>query len=112
MTAYYCEVNDIALAALIVTIVNVAMHFYNFLKVVIRRYADATKTKLLSTKFINDFFELAVIGRNNALAAILDNVAPYNVTVIPNHPIIRRLWPTIAGRSISNSVKVKKYRRH
>lgn len=88
------------------TVVNVVFHLYNFCKVVFRRYVDYTKTKLLSTKFINDFFELAIVGRNNALAAVLDNVAPYNVTVIPNHYLIRKFWPSIAGRSISNSVKV------
>jgi hypothetical protein len=61
----------------------------------------------LSTNDINDFFDLAVIGRNTALATILDNVAPFNVTALPNFVILRRLWPNLAGMSISNSVKVK-----
>jgi hypothetical protein len=109
MIAYYCQIEDVAVAALVVTLVNVALHFYNFFKVVVRRYVDSSKSKHISTKFINDFFELSVVGRNNALASVLDTVAPFNVTVIPNHFIVRKLWPSIAGKSISNSVKVWRF---
>lgn len=41
-----------------------------------------------------------------ALSTILDSVAPYNITIIPSNFITRALVPLIAGKSISNSVKV------
>lgn len=49
--------------------------------------------KLLSTKFINDFFSVSLIGRNLAISQLLDRVAPYNVTVIPNNMFTRFLIP-------------------
>ena len=41
-----------------------------------------------------------------AVAAVLDNVAPFNITTIPNNAIFRYFFPSLAGRSISNGVRV------
>ena len=42
----------------------------------------------------------------NAVALILDKVAPFNVDLIPNNYITKHLFPEKIGRSISNSVYV------
>ena len=41
-----------------------------------------------------------------AVAAVLDNVASFNITTIPNNAILRYFLPDLAGRSISNGVRV------
>jgi hypothetical protein len=58
-----------------------------------RLLESSSKAKLLSTKFINDFFTISIIGRNIALATILDNVAPFNVTVLQNNIFMRKMFP-------------------
>ena len=54
---------------------------------------DSSKAKLLSTKYINDFYEISTIGRNIALSTVLDSVAPFNVTIIGNNSITNKLLP-------------------
>jgi uncharacterized protein YpbB len=72
-----------------------------------RLLESSSKAKLLSTKFINDFFTISIIGRNIALATILDDVAPFNVTALQNNIFMRKMFPKFAGRSMSNSVRVR-----
>jgi hypothetical protein len=67
---------------------------------------NGTIIKKLSTTNINDFYSISSIGRNMAVAAVLDNVAPFNITTIPNNAIFRYFFPSLAGRSISNGVRV------
>lgn len=41
-----------------------------------------------------------------ALSSMLDDVAPYNIYIIPNSKFTRKFFPKYAGRSMSNSVMV------
>ena len=56
-------------------------------------FHDKSKAKLLSTNFINEFYEISTIGRNIALSTVLDSVAPFNVTIIQDNFITRRFLP-------------------
>jgi hypothetical protein len=97
----------IAIVALVISSYMIAFKLYDLMKFILTQCFQSKSTaKLLSTKFINDFFVISIIGRNMALSSLLDDVAPYNVTVIPNNSITRILMPNIAGRAISSSVKV------
>jgi hypothetical protein len=107
LSSYYCNMGPIALIALVISSYNVSFKMYDLSRFILMQCFQSRSTaKLLSTKFINDFFNISIIGRNMALTSLLDDVAPYNVTVIRNNPITRIFLPNIAGRSISNSVKV------
>jgi len=64
------------------------------------------KNQRISTKNINEFYKICQVGRMNAVALILDKVAPFNVELIPNNYITKLLFPEKIGRSISNSVYV------
>ena len=64
------------------------------------------KNQRISTKNINEFYKICHVGRMNAVALILDKVAPFNVELIPNNYITKLLFPEKIGRSISNSVYV------
>ena len=81
--------------------------FISFLIGVYYRIREhATSNKLISTKFVNDFYSLTFIGKFAAVSEIFDVVAPFNVTVIPNNRLFRYLMPKFAGRSINNNMKV------
>jgi hypothetical protein len=68
LTAYYCDLTIVALLALIVSGYNVVFQLYDLLKfIVVQCMQDSSQAKLLSTKYINDFFSISHIGRNIAL---------------------------------------------
>ncbi|CAD8051822.1 unnamed protein product [Paramecium sonneborni] len=106
INCFNCKQDNLYYAALIITIINLAIYLIYFIEVLIRRIQRIKlQTKYLSTQTINDFFDLCTVGRNAALAQILDNVAPYNVSVFPNRWIIRKLIPNAAGKSLNKSIK-------
>lgn len=89
--------------SLAITAFNNAYYFLQYLNLLYNRMTETTKTaKILQTKFINDFFAISMAGRNVALTTLLDQVAPFNVSVIPNNFITRYLIPDQAGKSINN----------
>ena len=97
----------VALLAVIVSAISIFFSLYGLIKfIIVQCFTSNEKAKLLSTKYINDFFSVGIVGRNVAITNLLDRVAPFNVTVIPNNWILRKIFPQLAGKSIGNSVKV------
>ncbi|CAD8043815.1 unnamed protein product [Paramecium primaurelia] len=106
INCFNCKQDTLYYAALIITIFNLAIYLIYFIEILIRRIQRIKlQTKYLSTQTINDFFDLCTVGRNAALAQILDTVAPYNVSVFPNKWFIRKLIPNVAGKSLNKSIK-------
>ncbi|KRX09486.1 hypothetical protein PPERSA_12229 [Pseudocohnilembus persalinus] len=60
----------------------------------------------ISTQYINDFYCLCSHIEFNAVADVLDFIAPYNVVVIPNNCITRIILPQFYGKAINNKVLV------
>lgn len=103
ITCYYCKEYNIFLAYLVITAAGFLTSFLNFVSLVASKLRrKAFRTKLLSTSNINDFCEISAAGKNSFLADILYDVAPFNVSVIPNNFLTRFFFPNQAGKSINN----------
>ncbi|CAD8121707.1 unnamed protein product [Paramecium sonneborni] len=106
LNAYNCEEFIVFVIALITTAFSQGIFILYFLYLIGVRVVQTQKTaKLLSSKFINDFYAISFLGRNAALSALLDTTAPFNVIIIPNTRIGRYLFPHHAGKAMSNLVK-------
>ncbi|EAR92477.2 transmembrane protein, putative (macronuclear) [Tetrahymena thermophila SB210] len=76
----------------------------NIFKLLIYIYVAIVKDKrrVLNTHEINSFCEVSNLVEFEAVNNILDTVAPYNISFVPNNFLFRFLFPTAAGQSISN----------
>jgi hypothetical protein len=57
-----------------------------------------------STYYINKYYEIATLLEMVALGDILDSVAPYNVSTIPNNWFTKTFFPFYSGMTISNRI--------
>ncbi|CAD8095982.1 unnamed protein product [Paramecium primaurelia] len=106
LNAYNCEEFIVFLLALITTAFSQGIYILQFFYLIGVRVVQNQKTaKLLSSKFINDFYAISFLGRNAALSTLLDSSAPFNVIIIPNTRIGRYIFPHHAGKAMSNLVK-------
>ncbi|KAL4503936.1 hypothetical protein ABPG72_022566 [Tetrahymena utriculariae] len=76
----------------------------NIFKLMIYIYTAIVKDKrrVLNTHEINSFCEVSNLVEFEAVNNILDTVAPYNISFVPNNFLFRFFFPTAAGQSISN----------
>ncbi|CAK60705.1 unnamed protein product (macronuclear) [Paramecium tetraurelia] len=106
LNAYNCEEFIVFILALITTAFSQGIYILQFFYLISVRVVQNQKTaKLLSSKFINDFYAISFLGRNAALSTLLDSSAPFNVIIIPNTRIGRYFLPHHAGKAMSNLVK-------
>ncbi|CAD8173660.1 unnamed protein product [Paramecium octaurelia] len=106
LTCFYCDENILFILTLLITSITQGIYILQFLYLLyIRITQTETTAKILSTKFINDIYQIAFLGRNQALSQQLDKVAPYNVSIIPNIWLTRTFLSDYAGRSMSNPIK-------
>ncbi|CAD8097375.1 unnamed protein product [Paramecium sonneborni] len=106
LTCYYCDETILFILALLIICITQGICILQYLYLVyIRITQTETTAKILSTKFINDIYLIAFLGRNQSLSDQLDKVAPYNVQIIPNIWFTRTFLPNQAGRSISHPVQ-------
>ncbi|CAD8086825.1 unnamed protein product [Paramecium primaurelia] len=106
LTCFYCDESILFILTLLITSVTQGIYILQFLYLFyIRLTQTETSAKIISTKFINDIYQIAFLGRNQALSQQLDKVAPYNISVIPNIWLTRTFIPDQAGRSMSNPIK-------
>ncbi|KAL4473615.1 hypothetical protein ABPG74_022479 [Tetrahymena malaccensis] len=76
----------------------------NIFKLLIYIYVAIFKDRrrVLNTHEINSFCEVSNLVEFEAVNNILDTVAPYNISFVPNNFLFRFFFPTAAGQSISN----------
>ncbi|CAD8110606.1 unnamed protein product [Paramecium sonneborni] len=101
-----CNYIEMYYLTIAITAATSGVHFLYFIYLIlIRIFKHSSQTQQLSSQFINDFYTIGFQGRNAALSNLLDSIAPYNVSVIPNNKFTRALVPNQAGKSMSNLVK-------
>ncbi|CAK88506.1 unnamed protein product (macronuclear) [Paramecium tetraurelia] len=106
LTCFYCDESILFILTLLITSITQGIYILQFLYLLYIRITQTdTTAKILSTKFINDIYQIAFLGRNQALSQQLDKVAPYNVSIIPNIWLTRTFLSDYAGRSMSNPIK-------
>ncbi|CAD8043825.1 unnamed protein product [Paramecium primaurelia] len=106
LTCYYCDEYILFYLVLALQIFNQGLNVIGFFIQIFRTIFNRNiQIKQLSTQYINDFYRISLAGKNQAIALILDQVAPFNVDIIPNNFIMRFLMPNQAGKAINSSIK-------
>ncbi|CAD8178052.1 unnamed protein product [Paramecium octaurelia] len=101
-----CNYNELFYLTCIITGFTQGINFIYFLYLITKGLFQSNKQiQQLSSQFINEFYSIGFLGRNSALSNLLDSIAPYNVSVIPNNKLTRAILPNQAGKSMSNLVK-------
>ncbi|CAD8091818.1 unnamed protein product [Paramecium primaurelia] len=101
-----CNYNELFYLTIAITAATSGVHFLYFIYLIFKRITKQNRqTQQLSSQYINDFYTIGFQGRNAALSNLLDSIAPYNVSVIPNNKFTRTIVPNQAGKSMSNLVK-------